>query len=38
VKAMGEELTRRGGEIPGEDTNGDGRGDRVARKIDFGGM
>ena len=35
VEAMGEELTRRGGEIPGD---GDGRGDRVARKIDFGGM
>jgi cyclin-dependent kinase 7 len=38
VEAMGEELKRRGGEIPGEDSNGDGRGDRVARKIDFGGM
>jgi cyclin-dependent kinase 7 len=38
VDAMGEELKRRGGEIPGEDSNGDGRGDRVARKIDFGGM
>jgi cyclin-dependent kinase 7 len=36
VEAMGEELKRRGGEIPGEDSNGDGRGDRVARKIDFG--
>jgi cyclin-dependent kinase 7 len=38
VEAMGEELKRRGGEIPGEESNGDGRGDRVARKIDFGGM
>jgi cyclin-dependent kinase 7 len=36
VEAMGEDLKRRGGEIPGEDSNGDGRGDRVARKIDFG--
>jgi cyclin-dependent kinase 7 len=39
VEAMGEELKRRGGEIPGEDSEvGGGRGDRVARKIDFGGM
>lgn len=38
VEAMGEELKRRGGEIPGEASNGDGRGDRVARKIDFGAM
>jgi cyclin-dependent kinase 7 len=39
VEAMGEELKRRGGEIPGEDSDvGGGRGDRVARKIDFGGM
>lgn len=38
VEQMGEELKRRGGEIPGEDSNGGGRGDRVARKIDFGSM
>lgn len=31
---MGEDLKRRGGELPGEDT---GRPDKVARKLDFGG-
>ncbi|KAM0721841.1 hypothetical protein Q7P37_002766 [Cladosporium fusiforme] len=39
VESMGEELKRRGGEIPGEDSKvGGGRGDGVARKIDFGNM
>jgi len=32
LEAMGEELKRRGGELP------NGRGDKVARKIDFGSM
>lgn len=35
MAAMGEELTKRGGELPIQEK---GRGDRVARKIDFGSM
>ncbi|KAF2764803.1 serine/threonine protein kinase, CMGC family, CDC2/CDK subfamily [Teratosphaeria nubilosa] len=42
VEVMGEDLTQRGGELPKEGgqqkANGEGRADRVARKIDFGGM
>ena len=34
MEVMGEDLKRRGGEVP----NGRGRGDRVARKIDFGSL
>jgi cyclin-dependent kinase 7 len=34
LEAMGEELKKRGGEVP----NGSARGDGVARKIDFGAM
>lgn len=34
LEATGEELTKRGGEIP----NGGARGDKIARKIDFGAM
>ncbi|KAK4958545.1 TFIIH complex serine/threonine-protein kinase subunit kin28 [Elasticomyces elasticus] len=33
---MGQDLTQRGGELPGA-ADGEGRGDKVARKIDFGG-
>ena len=35
LEAMGEELKKRGGEVPNDDAGR--RGDKVARKIDFGG-
>ena len=39
MEAMGEDLKRRGGEVPnGTATDGSGRGDKVARKIDFGAV
>lgn len=35
IEVMGEDLKRRGGEVPGQE---EGKTDRVARKIDFGAM
>lgn len=37
-EVMGDDLKQRGGELPRETANGTARGDKVARKIDFGGM
>jgi len=38
MEVMGDDLKQRGGELPREGVNGSGRGDKVARKIDFGNM
>ncbi|KAI7097143.1 hypothetical protein KC352_g38670, partial [Hortaea werneckii] len=41
AETMGESLKQRGGELPRDpdaNGNGGGRGDKVARKIDFGAM
>ena len=37
METMGEDLKRRGGEVPNGNAGASGRGDKVARKIDFGG-